>query len=109
MAHQTVTGEPPRLRATLQLAADHPAAPGHFPGNPVIPGAVLLNEIATVICNDGTTCGEIVSAKFLQVVRPGDRLDVEWRTRGPWEFDFVCFAEATGVKVLIGMLRMRST
>lgn len=103
-----MTGEAPRLREMLQFAEDHPAAPGHFPGNPVIPGAVLLHEVAAVISNGDTTCCEIISAKFLQVVRPGDRLDVEWRTSGPCEFGFVCFAEATGVKVLIGKLRMRS-
>ena len=29
-------------RATI--AADHPALPGHFPGEPIVPGVVLLNE-----------------------------------------------------------------
>lgn len=29
----------------LQFSDDHPALPGHFPGNPVIPGVVLLDHI----------------------------------------------------------------
>ena len=103
-----MTDKAPQLRTTLQFAADHPAVPGHFPGNPVIPGAVLLNEVAAAISNGSTMCCEIISAKFLQVVRPDDRLDVEWRTRGQYEIGFACFAEATGAKVLVGILRMRS-
>ena len=29
-------------KLTLQIAADHPTGAGHFPGNPIIPGALLL-------------------------------------------------------------------
>ena len=27
------------------LPADHPSAAGHFPGNPLVPGALLLDEV----------------------------------------------------------------
>ena len=27
------------------IRADHPTAPGHFPGNPIIPGALMLDHV----------------------------------------------------------------
>jgi 3-hydroxymyristoyl/3-hydroxydecanoyl-(acyl carrier protein) dehydratase len=63
------------------LAPDHPAAQGHFPGNPIIPGAVLLAEVLRTI---GQHVGvrlapcRIRSAKFPHPARPGERLSIEF-------------------------------
>ena len=66
----------------LRFPADHPTAAGHFPGNPVIPGAVLLDTALTAIAAaEGRRPGpcRLRSAKFLHPVRPGDRMLVEWQ------------------------------
>jgi 3-hydroxymyristoyl/3-hydroxydecanoyl-(acyl carrier protein) dehydratase len=34
---------------TLSFAPDHPTAAGHFPGNPILPGALLLDEVVLAI------------------------------------------------------------
>jgi 3-hydroxyacyl-[acyl-carrier-protein] dehydratase len=64
-----------------RFAREHPTAAGHFPGNPIIPGAVLLDEVlATIAAARGapaTPC-EIKSVKFLLPVRPGDRIVIRW-------------------------------
>jgi 3-hydroxyacyl-[acyl-carrier-protein] dehydratase len=60
---------------------DHPAARGHFPEDPVIPGAVLLAEVLRAIESElGLTAMpcEITSAKFLSPARPGDRFLIEF-------------------------------
>jgi 3-hydroxymyristoyl/3-hydroxydecanoyl-(acyl carrier protein) dehydratase len=59
---------------TFCIAVDHPALPGHFPGAPVVPGALLLAEglhrleLLTAV---PLQCQRIESAKFLQPVAPG--------------------------------------
>jgi acyl-coenzyme A synthetase/AMP-(fatty) acid ligase/3-hydroxymyristoyl/3-hydroxydecanoyl-(acyl carrier protein) dehydratase len=60
----------------------HPALPGHFPGDPIVPGAVLLDEILDALTGELGSCAEfaavtIRSAKFLRPVRPGDSLQIK--------------------------------
>ena len=67
------------------FAADYPAAQGHFPENPIVPGAVLLSEIWAVVAEElggVPALTRITSAKFLQPVRPGDRVVVRFATTG---------------------------
>jgi 3-hydroxymyristoyl/3-hydroxydecanoyl-(acyl carrier protein) dehydratase len=69
----------------LRLAAEHPAARGHFPGNPIIPGAVLLSEAlgaaAAALGIEIPRC-TVSSAKFPSPSRPGDRVDIEYSMSG---------------------------
>ncbi|HWK44511.1 MAG TPA: hypothetical protein VNT30_07310 [Stellaceae bacterium] len=59
------------------FAVDHPTAEGHFPGNPIIPGAVLLEAVLRAADLAGRhTAYEIRAAKFLHPVRPGDRMEI---------------------------------
>lgn len=68
------------LTAPLNIAADHPAFAGHFPGLPILPGAVLLDEalrsIELRLALD-LTQWQVATAKFLETVRPGERLTLE--------------------------------
>lgn len=66
----------------IHFPPDHPTAAGHFPGNPIIPGAVLLDTALTAIAAaEGLTSApsRLRAAKFLHPVRPGDRMLVEWQ------------------------------
>jgi len=63
----------------LHIPAHHPAFDGHFPGAPLLPGVVLLDEMlqavsAAMSVESGWT---IASAKFLHPVRPGETLTLE--------------------------------
>ena len=92
--------------AELCFRADEPSADGHFPGNPIIPGAVLLREVARTISADrGGVCLGFPSAKFLHPVRPGDRMRIAWETKGE-DIGFVCSADEPDRRVLIGTLRL---
>lgn len=64
----------------LPIAADHPAFAGHFPGAPVLPGVVLLDEAVRAIeLADGgqPRCWRIASVKFLRVIAPGEALTLQ--------------------------------
>jgi hypothetical protein len=65
----------------LHFPLDHPAGPGHFPGNPIIPGAGLLDEVVASIVPNGWA-GQIDAAKFHHPVRPGDTVAVTHTTDG---------------------------
>lgn len=37
--------EPLTYESSLRITADHPSLPGHFPGAPLVPGVVLLDQV----------------------------------------------------------------
>ena len=70
--------------AALPIAADHPAFDGHFPGAPVLPGVVLLDETihAIELAAGGESRGwRVASVKFLRAVAPGEALTLEREQR----------------------------
>jgi len=61
----------------MNVAPDHPAFTGHFPGRPILPAVVVLAEVlATVEAQTGRSLQHwmIVTAKFLVAVTPGEPL-----------------------------------
>lgn len=65
--------EPQRHAAQFRIGADHPALPGHFPGRPVVPGVVVLDEV--IACAERWLGRDLVvtglpQAKFTGVLEP---------------------------------------
>lgn len=63
----------------LDIPADHAAFAGHFPGNAIVPGVVLLDEILySVASARGVAPGKcsIPAVKFLSAARPGELLQL---------------------------------
>ena len=52
------------------IPADHPALPGHFPGNPIVPGVVLLELVEALLAGHGYHVRECPQVKFLFPVAP---------------------------------------
>ncbi len=65
---------------TLSFAADHPVGAGHFPGHPIVPGALLLDRVLDALAQTqgaaAAIAWEVRSAKFPAPVVPGQSVDV---------------------------------
>ena len=58
------------VRRTID--AGHPSLPGHFPGTPIVPGVVILDEILAALteCRRGSRVTAIHAVKFLAPLKP---------------------------------------
>ena len=73
-----------RQRVSLRIAADHPALAGHFPGFPIVPGVVLLDEALHAIEQALATEAlpwHIGNVKFHHVVRAGEQLLLDFESQ----------------------------
>jgi 3-hydroxyacyl-[acyl-carrier-protein] dehydratase len=67
----------PGVEYTWKAPADHPALAGHFPGRPIMPGVVLLDQailFAERLLGYQVAAWQIGSAKFFSPVAPGELL-----------------------------------
>jgi 3-hydroxyacyl-[acyl-carrier-protein] dehydratase len=61
----------------IVVPADHPSLAGHFPGQPVVPGVVLLDAVfAAIRSQEAFVLHAIPAAKFLRPVLPEERIEL---------------------------------
>lgn len=60
-----------RFEHTVRIASGHPALPGHFPGQPLVPGVILLEQVALALrAWRGQRLGRVLEAKFVAPLLP---------------------------------------
>lgn len=64
--------------AAFRVPASHPCLPGHFPGNPLVPGVVLLDRVVAAIEAAHGPVGalRLPQVKFVQPLRPDEAATV---------------------------------
>lgn len=80
----------PSIQAEWVVDPALPAFDGHFPGQPILPGVMILDAaLQQLAIAQPTRRWTIRSAKFLSPVVPGERLAITVNpgTAGTWRFD----------------------
>ena len=57
--------------------ADSPFLEGHFPGNPVVPGAMMLGYLADCLSGVGLAIDRVRRMKFRRPLPPGRAIEVK--------------------------------
>lgn len=84
-----------KKQKTLSIPMDHPAFAGHFPGTPIVPGVVLLDEVMHAIVTDTglpATDWQLGAVKFLSPLKPGESVVIEHEqsANGTIKFEVQC-------------------
>ncbi len=79
------------------IRADHPSLPGHFPGTPVVPGVVILDEILAALLEwrQGFHLTGVRTVKFLAPLKPEQPFTIYFSTESndAGEVNFCCRIE----------------
>ena len=93
---------------TFTISAKHPSLAGHFPGNPVVPGVVILDEVINIIkvIKPGHTITAMPNVKFVQPLLPEQIVKVEVNEKSESAISFTCLHN--DVKLVTGQLTIKS-
>ena len=65
------------MRVTQTISSDHPALAGHFPGNPIVPGVLLLHRVCrAVVATHGRRIAAVPAVKFHAPLQPAQSFDI---------------------------------
>jgi len=79
------------------IRADHPSLPGHFPGAPLVPGVLILDEVleALIEWRKNTQLTGIRTVKFLAPLKPEQPFTISFsaKNKSAGDVNFCCRAE----------------
>ncbi len=84
---------------TFVIPADHPALAGHFPGNPIVPGVLVLEHVQRALeARIGPVrLTGLPQAKFLSPLRPGEPCTVAFTELTDGYAQFECRSGARAI------------
>jgi 3-hydroxyacyl-[acyl-carrier-protein] dehydratase len=77
------------VRLHDEICALHPALAGHFPGDPIVPGVVILRRVCRAVTRErGRTVAAVPVVKFLLPLRPAEPFDIDLAPAGDDRYRF---------------------
>jgi 3-hydroxymyristoyl/3-hydroxydecanoyl-(acyl carrier protein) dehydratase len=62
----------------VYFGAEHPSLPGHFPGQPLVPGVLILEQVALALrAWRGQRLARVLEAKFMAPLLPGQSAQLQ--------------------------------
>ncbi len=85
------------LKVRRLISANDPSLPGHFPGAPLVPGVVILDEVVAALAEwrQNSQLTGIPSVKFLAPLKPEQpfTISLSATNENAGEVSFCCRAE----------------
>lgn len=80
---------------TRVITADHPCLSGHFPGNPIVPGVVLLEQVIDAIqqVHPEMRVSGFTAVKFVSVLLPGEAFSIQLESVRNHSLKFRCIID----------------
>jgi len=79
----------------LRIPGTHPALAGHFPGDPVVPGVVILDKVISKLVEMKGASVEvktIPAIKFLNPIEPDEEFDITFTEKKSGKVTFSVFS-----------------
>lgn len=91
----------------FSIPFSHPCLDGHFPGNPVVPGVIILDEVMQGIASvyPSARIKNISAVKFLNPLKPNILVHVHVTKRNEEVTNFTC--ETSECLIAKGSLRLQ--
>ena len=96
------------MEYSFTISSSHPSLEGHFPGNPVVPGVVILDEVINIVkqYSPKHTVSKIPMVKFTHPLLPDQKVLVKINEKNEHTISFTCTHNDN--KIVIGQLDFKS-
>ena len=79
----------------MLIERNHPALAGHFPGNPIVPGVVILDQVIRLWQEQTSRQVQKIShVKFMTVLKPDSNCSIQYHEKNNQKIDFLIIDEA---------------
>jgi 3-hydroxymyristoyl/3-hydroxydecanoyl-(acyl carrier protein) dehydratase len=81
------------VQRTLTITKDHPALSGHFPGHPVVPGVLILDEVIETLkrrYGDALVVTGLPAVKLSSPLKPEEPLMITIESEDAGTAAFLC-------------------